>query len=118
MIIIRYMKRHPILSRLATTSLHRSLTHAPVVVVTGARQTGKTTLVRELLEQKRDYLTMDDFETLERSLREPDTLLIRDMPLTIDEIQRSPNLLSAIKRRVDEQRMPGQFILTGCCQLR
>lgn len=117
MIIIQGMKRHPILSRLATTSLQRSLAHAPVVVVTGARQSGKTTLVRELLGEKRDYITMDDFETLERSLQEPDVLLSRGVPITIDEIQRSPNLLLAIKRRIDEQRVPGQFILTGSANL-
>jgi len=88
----------------------------PVVVVTGARQTGKSTLVRYLLDE-RTYLTLDDLEILDRAEREPDALVSQHHPVTLDEVQRSPNLLVAIKRAVDEHRAPGRFVLTGSADL-
>jgi len=92
----------------------RALKALPVVVVTGARQTGKTTFLREdpLLRGRR-YLTLDDFATLEAARRAPLALLEGDEPLTIDEAQRCPELLVAVKQVVDRRRRPGQFILSG-----
>jgi len=97
--------------------LQRALAYSPVVVLTGARQTGKTTLVRDLLGQSRRYLTMDDMDTAERAVREPDALLDTKLPLTLDEVQRTPDLLLAIKRAVDQDRTPGRFLLTGSANL-
>lgn len=105
-----------VLPRLLQPALTRALAHAPVVVVSGARQTGKSTLVEAL--PGRRYMTLDDLDTLERAQREPDALLTGDRPITIDEIQRAPQLLHAIKRAVDKRRSAGRFVLTGSADLR
>lgn len=89
----------------------------PVVVVTGARQTGKTTLVRDLAAPKgRRYLTLDKLEILSQARSQPDSL-VAETPLILDEVQREPGLLPAIKRVVDEDRKPGLFLLTGSANL-
>jgi hypothetical protein len=108
---------HSPLDRCLTAPLRGALSRAPVVVLTGARQTGKTTLAREILGKGRAYVTLDDVEMADRAEREPDTLLDTPDPLTIDEVQRSPGLLLAIKRRVDRKRRAGQFLLTGSSNL-
>jgi uncharacterized protein len=106
------------LPRLLAPEVRRALASFPVVVVTGPRQSGKSTLVRSLVGgARRDYLNLDDLETLERAQREPDALLPVDSPVTIDEIQRVPSLLLAIKRRVDDRNKPGRFLLTGSANL-
>lgn len=87
----------------------------PVVILAGARQTGKSTLVRNLFPNRR-YLTLDDLDLLDQAKRDPDSLLANP-PLTIDEIQRAPELLHAIKRQVDKQRKLGDYLLTGSAQL-
>jgi len=109
--------RHKVLGRCLAPALRRALSRAPVVVLTGARQTGKTTLARDILGQGRAYVSLDDVEMADRAEREPDTLLDSQSPLTIDEVQRSPGLLLAIKRRVDRKRVAGQFLLTGSSNL-
>ncbi|MFM9092820.1 MAG: AAA family ATPase [Verrucomicrobiota bacterium] len=88
--------------------LARALSTLPVVVVTGARQTGKTTLA-EVLTPGRRYLTLDDLGVLAQAERDPASLLA-ELPVTIDEVQRAPALLLAVKRRVDTARRPGR-----CC---
>lgn len=104
----------PPLPRYLTKHVARALSIFPVVVLTGARQTGKSTLIRDLLPASgRDYRTLDDIDVLERAEREPDALVSSTKPVTIDEIQRSPNLLLAIKRAVDRDRRPGRFLLSG-----
>jgi hypothetical protein len=106
------------LPRHLTARVQRALREAPVVVLTGARQTGKSTLIRELLEAPpRDYRTLDDLDLLERAGSEPDALVASKQPLTLDEIQRSPELLLAIKRAVDRDRRPGRFLLSGSANL-
>lgn len=91
----------------------------PVVVVIGARQTGKTTLVRSLLHSsaRRAYRTLDDPRVLDLAEREPDLLVNEAAPLTLDEVQRTPDLMRAIKRVVDVDRRPGRFLLTGSANL-
>jgi uncharacterized protein len=86
----------------------------PVVVVTGPRQAGKSTLLQHHPDlRKRTYYSLDDMAVLSMALREPDRLLSGDDPVTIDEAQRAPALMLSIKRRVDQDRRPGRFLLSG-----
>lgn len=106
------------LPRLAAPRLERLLRKFPVVVVTGARQTGKTTLVRHLHgAEKRTFRTLDDPDDLEAAVRDPSVFLTESARLTLDEVQRRPELLSEIKRIVDRGRTPGRFLLTGSANL-
>ena len=90
----------------------------PVVLLAGPRQAGKTTLVRQIAEQQGlRYLTMDDGLTL-LSAREDPVGMVRSLDRAVlDEIQRAPELLLAIKKSVDEDRRPGRFLLTGSANL-
>ncbi len=101
-----------------TALIREALGSLPVVVVTGLRQSGKTTLLAtDPAFAGRRYLTLDDFATLEAAQRDPAALLGGDEPLTIDEVQRSPSLLLAVKREVDRRREPGRFLLSGSANL-
>ncbi|MFO1428543.1 MAG: ATP-binding protein [Candidatus Competibacteraceae bacterium] len=102
-------------NRWLTGYLQAALQALPVVVLTGARQTGKTTLVRSL-SQNRVYLSLDDLGILGQAQADPDSLLIA-RPLTLDEVQRAPELLLSLKSRVDRQRQAGDFLLTGSANL-
>lgn len=115
MIIIRGVNGLHILPRTLEASLTAALRAFPVVVVTGSRQTGKSTLVRPL--DGRPYLTLDNLEVLERARQQPDALVRNSDRLTLDEVQRSPDLLLAVKRAVDESRVSGRFLLTGSANL-
>ena len=89
----------------------------PVVLLAGPRQAGKTTLVRKIFCNGARYLTLDDELTL-MSAREDPVGMIRSLDrVVIDEIQRAPTLLLAIKKSVDEDRRPGRFLLTGSANL-
>lgn len=115
MIIIHDMSNHPRAALRALAALERAM---PVAVVTGARQTGKTTLVRDLAgSADRTYLTLDDLDVLDQALRAPDDLAGRGSRLTLDEVQRAPSLLLAVKRAVDKRRTRGRFVLTGSANL-
>lgn len=108
------------LPRLAAGALRRALHVSPVVVLMGARQTGKSTLVQTLPAlQDRSYLTLDELDLREQARHAPDDLVRRAPRLIIDEVQREADLILAIKRAVDEQRprRPGQFVLTGSANL-
>ncbi|HKH46721.1 MAG TPA: ATP-binding protein [Thermoanaerobaculia bacterium] len=112
------MKDPQLLPRALQATLDLAMRSFPVVVVTGSRQTGKSTLVRYLADDEpRPYLTLDDLEILERSRREPDALVRSADRMTLDEVQRSPDLLLAVKRSVDDRRAPGRFLLTGSANL-
>jgi uncharacterized protein len=88
-----------------------------VVLVTGARQVGKTTLLAHLSRRGRTYVTLDDPRVLGVAREDPALFFERFAPpLLIDEIQYAPQLLSYIKIRVDRDRTPGQFWLTGSQQ--
>ncbi len=102
------------LPREIASSLAEALRTLPVVAVTGLRQTGKTTLLREdpSLANRR-YVTLDDFASLEAARQNPDALLRGAEPVTIDEAQRCPDLFLALKRAVDEDRRPGRFLISG-----
>ena len=116
MIIIHAMA-DSILNRLLAESVERAARAMPVVVVTGARQTGKSTLVRELLAGSRSYFSLDDLDVRAQAERSPDDLVGRAERVVLDEVQRVPDLLLAVKRAVDVKRRPGRFILTGSADL-
>jgi len=116
MIIIRHVNDHP-LPRLLEPRLRRALATSPVVVLTGSRQTGKSTLVQSIEPQeRRPYVSLDDLDVLARA-REVPQALVRAERLTLDEVQRAPELLIAVKREVDAGRRPGRFLLTGSANL-
>src|ERR1700726_1335120 len=101
-----------------TPLLREALGSLPVVVVTGLRQAGKTTLIAtDSAFAGRRYLTLDDLATLEAAERDPEALIAGDEPVTVDEGQRSPGLLLAVKRAVDRRREPGRFLLSGSANL-
>tara|TARA_R110001599_G_scaffold353869_1_gene601196 strand:- start:5533 stop:6771 length:1239 start_codon:yes stop_codon:yes gene_type:complete len=103
--------------RWITPRIDEALLDTPVVLLAGPRQAGKTTLVRQYAEQGLRYLTLDDELTL-LSAREDPVGMIRDLDrAVIDEIQRAPQLLLAIKKSVDEDRRAGRFLLTGSANL-
>lgn len=90
-----------------------ALLDTPVVLIVGPRRAGKTTLVREMAEPDRTYITLDDQTVLEAAQSDP-TGFIRGLDRAIiDEIQRAPDLLLAIKKTIDEDYRPGRFLLTG-----
>lgn len=105
------------LPRLVGTALARRLQVMPAVVVTGARQTGKSTLAAELVPGKRQYRSLDDLDVLDAARRDPGVLVDGVGPVTLDEVQREPALLRAVKRAIDRNRAPGRFLLTGSANL-
>lgn len=103
----------PIIQRRSAAAVATALGDTRVVLVTGPRQAGKTTLVRHFVERDRPYVTLDDPGTLANARNDP-TGFIRSLPgAVIDEIQRAPELMLAIKERVDRDTAPGRFLLTG-----
>jgi predicted AAA+ superfamily ATPase len=108
------------LPRLLTSVIERSLALFPVVVLTGARQTGKSTLVQAAKPfADRRYVTLDTAVNRELAIAEPRTLLTSEQAreLTLDEVQRVPDLLLSIKELVDANRVNGRFLLTGSANL-
>lgn len=91
-----------------------ALASMPVVVVTGLRQSGKSTFLQhEKGLAGRRYLTLDDPAQLAAARSDPEAFVHSESPLTIDEAQKCPELLTAIKREVDRARRPGRFLLSG-----
>jgi predicted AAA+ superfamily ATPase len=91
-----------------------ALENMPVVVVTGMRQTGKTTFLGSQPELgDRSYVSFDDFAQLESAKSDPDGFIRHEQPITIDEAHKCPEIFTAIKRAVDKERIPGQFLLSG-----
>jgi len=120
MIIIHAVNRlqDRFIPRLLAPVIEEALGQFPVVVLTGARQTGKSTLVQHLPSaRERRYRSLDDLDLLARAERSPETLLEESDRQTLDEVQRAPDLLLAIKRAVDRDRRKGRFLLTGSANL-
>ena len=89
----------------------------PVVLITGPRQAGKTTLVKQMADRKMHYLTLDEQLTLLAAKEDPVGLIREHDYLVVDEVQRAPELILAIKKAVDDDRRPGRFLLTGSANL-
>lgn len=106
-----------LIKRIQTGTLENYLKRFPIVAVVGARQTGKTTLVRNLLKSKRKYLTFDDTTNILLAEQYPESFLNQDVSLTIDEIQKAPSLFSAMKKIVDHKRVNGRFLITGSANI-
>lgn len=90
-----------------------------VLLVTGPRQVGKTTLLKSIMPENMNYVTLDD-ENLRTMAQEDPKLFLEEhkAPLLIDEVQYAPNLFSYIKIKVDNENKPGMYWLTGSQQFK
>jgi len=103
-----------IVPRTLAPTLQRVSAAFPVLLVTGARQVGKTTLLEQCANSDRGIVTLDDLDQRDLARRDPALFLQRHPPpLIIDEVQYAPELFSAIKIAVDRSKQPGLFWLTG-----
>jgi hypothetical protein len=101
-------------TRETTGVLLNALHNMPVVVLSGLRQSGKSTLLLKQPELKhRRYISFDDFNSLEAARINPDGIISGSGPVTIDEAQKLPGILTFIKQAVDKKRLPGRFLLSG-----
>lgn len=96
--------------------LHASLQDTPAVLVNGPRQCGKTTLVRQYAGEMA-YFSLDDPALLEAVRADPVGFIRQQDRAIIDEVQRAPQLLMALKLAIDQDRRPGRFLLTGSANL-
>lgn len=105
------------IERFLRAALEEALADTPVVCLLGARQCGKSTLA-QVLAPGRAYFTLDDQNYLRAAKADPGGF-VAELPasVTLDEVQRVPELLLAIKRAVDADRKPGRFLLTGSANL-
>ena len=98
-----------------TSILNTALKISPVVLLSGARQVGKSTLAAKLFD---NYAILDDVDLRLNATENPKGFLKRiGKPVCIDEIQKAPNLLEAIKLAVDKDRVNGSYLLTGSANL-
>lgn len=96
----------------------QALKNRRVLLLSGARQCGKTTLARQLVSAQTAYRTLDDLTLKKLAESDPQDFVTHEFrTLVIDEIQRVPELLSAIKLIVDRDNRPGQFLLTGSANI-
>jgi hypothetical protein len=105
----------PLYPRFAGARLAEALTDTPVVLIHGPRQCGKTTLARMVGDPRGyTYFSFDDEVALAAARADP-VGFVADLPerATLDEVQRAPELFTALKVAVDRRRVPGRFILTG-----
>ena len=99
-------------------AVKQALKQRRVLILAGARQCGKTTLAKYLASSDTIYRTLDSTQLLEAALSDPEGFISHDNELMIiDEIQRAPMLLQAIKKNVDENQKYGRFLLTGSANI-
>lgn len=107
-----------ILPRRAAAAVAEAMADTRVVLLNGARQSGKSTLVRLVATQRQArYETLDRVETRRAAESDPEGFLDVPGTLVIDEVQRLPDLLLSIKADVDLRPVPGRFLLTGSARL-
>ena len=105
--------------RWAKSIVERALNTRRVIIISGSRQVGKTTLAEQAVTNDVIFRTLDDTTLLPVALQDPQGFLEHDTrTLVIDEIQKAPILLPEIKRIVDKNNTPGQFVLTGSSDVR
>lgn len=110
------MKKYYI-KRAAETRLLKYLKQFPVIVISGPRQAGKTTMLEHFLSKTHEFVSLDDLDNQALALNDPKMFMSNiKTPCVIDEIQYAPKLLSLIKLSVDQNRKPGRFVLTGSQQ--
>lgn len=99
--------------------LREALEVRRIVIISGSRQCGKTTLAKQLVSEKIIYQTLDDITLLKAAQNDPKSFIKTTADtLIIDEIQKVPDLLPSIKLMVDQNNRPGQFLLTGSADIR
>jgi len=103
--------------RFVEQQIKEALGDTRVVLLTGPRQAGKTTLVQRLAGKNMPFFTLDNASTLDAAKRDPVGFIRNLDRAIIDEVQRVPELLLAIKENVDNDQRPGRFILTGSANL-
>jgi len=103
--------------RFAKDRIQEALQDTRVVLISGPRQSGKTTLATQIAGDGRPFFTLDDATVLAAAGDDPVGFLRGLERAVIDEIQRAPNLLLSIKTEVDKDKSPGRFLLTGSANL-
>lgn len=103
--------------RYVQSKITTALQDTRVVLVVGPRQAGKTTLAKLYANADRPYITLDDPATLAAARSDPTGFIRGLKQAVIDEVQRAPDLLLAIKESVDKDQAPGRFLLTGSTNL-
>lgn len=115
------MADHPnsksLIDRKALPLVEAALADTRVVLISGPRQAGKTTLARMFSDRDRPYITLDDAGTLNAAKADPTGFIRGIKRAVIDEVQRAPDLMLAIKASVDDDQEPGRFLLTGSANL-
>lgn len=102
------------INREIEAALRTHLAQFKCVLVTGARQTGKTTLLKHILGSTYDYVTLDDINELDNAIDDPGTFLSSSStPIIIDEVQLAPSLFRQVKLVVDAKDAYGSVVLTG-----
>jgi len=97
-----------------SSNLKDALNRSPVVFLTGGRQTGKSTLIKEVCGEEYTYVSLDDLRFLAQAKYDPIGFLAGlPKPLILDEVQRVPEIFLAIKQDVDNNRVNGRYALTG-----
>ncbi len=101
--------------RIVLSQIHDAMKHFPVVLITGARQVGKSTLALMVMD---NYITLDDITAYSSAKADPHSFIESlKKPIVIDEIQKVPELMNAIKIDVDRKRINGSYLLTGSANI-
>lgn len=103
--------------RFAKERVEEALSDTRVVLISGPRQSGKTTLAMDVAADRTPFLTLDDANVLRSAVDDPVGFVRGLDRAVIDEVQRVPHLLLAIKNLVDDDKTPGRFLLTGSANL-